>query len=82
VGYPAGNRPAVHPAAGGVDAPVNIRNRYDREDRSVDEQDACSVARWLKETCERNLIEKYLKPPLTDEERQIAMLEGWILGIA
>lgn len=61
--------------------PSILRNRYPREDRTVDEHDAYSVARWLKETCERDILERYLHPPLTDEERRVAELEGWILGI-
>jgi hypothetical protein len=39
------------------------------------------VARWLAETDERGFLEQYFDPPLTDEERRIADLEGWILGI-
>jgi hypothetical protein len=61
--------------------PSILRNRYDREGRSVDEQDAYSVARWLRETCEGGFLERYLDPPLTEAERETAMLEGWILGI-
>ncbi|NSW56227.1 MAG: hypothetical protein HPY44_09445 [Armatimonadetes bacterium] len=62
--------------------PSILRNRYPREKRSTDEQDAYSIARWLKETCQRGFMGRYLDPPLTDEERKIASLEGWILGIA
>ena len=61
--------------------PSIFRNRYDREGRTPDEHDAYSVARWLKETCERGFLGRYLAPPLTEEERQAACLEGWILGI-
>jgi len=45
------------------------------------QRDAYSVARWLKETCERGILERYLHPPLTEEERKVAELEGWILGV-
>lgn len=62
--------------------PSILRKRYPREKRTTDEQDAYCIARWLKETCERRFLERYLDPPLTDEERRIAGLEGWILGIA
>ena len=61
--------------------PSIFRNRYPRNGRTVDEQDAYSVARWLRETCEGGLLERYLHPPLTPDERKVAMLEGWILGI-
>ena len=62
--------------------PSIFRSRYPREDRSPDQQDAYSVARWLIETCENDFLERYLDPPLTPEERGVAMLEGWILGVA
>ena len=61
--------------------PSVFRNRCDSENRTTGEQDAYAVARWLQETCERGFLERYLDPPLTDEERKIAMLEGWMLGI-
>jgi hypothetical protein len=62
--------------------PSIFRNRYSRNDRTVDQQDAYAIARWLKETDERGWLERYFDPPLTDEERSTADLEGWILGIA
>jgi hypothetical protein len=61
--------------------PSIFKNRFPREDRSADQQDAYCVARWLAETDERGLLDRYFDPPLTDEERKIANLEGWILGI-
>jgi len=30
---------------------------------------------------ERGFLERYFDPPLTDEERKMADLEGWILAI-
>lgn len=59
-----------------------LRNRYPTQDRTADEHDAYSVARWLKEMCEGGFLGRYLDPPLTEEQRGVAMLEGWILGIA
>lgn len=61
--------------------PSIFRNRYPREDRTADKQDACAIARWLKETDERGFLDSYFDPPLTDDERKFADLEGWILGI-
>lgn len=61
--------------------PFIFRHRYPQERRTYDQHDAYSTARWLKETEERGFLERYLDPPLTDEERKIADLEGWILGI-
>lgn len=62
--------------------PSIFRNRYPKQERTPDEQDAYSVARWLRETCEGGHLGWYLDPPMTDEERGTAMLEGWILGVA
>lgn len=61
--------------------PSIFKNRYPREDRSADQQDAYAVARWLTESEERGIMERYFNPSLTDEKRRIADLEGWILGI-
>ncbi len=61
--------------------PSVFRNRYPREGRSTDEQDAYSVCRWLSESAARKCLERYFEPPLTLPERQVAQIEGWILGI-
>lgn len=61
--------------------PSILRNRYARGDRTADQQDAYCVARWLTERDERGFLAQYFQPSLTDEEREIADLEGWILGI-
>ena len=62
--------------------PSVFRNRYPRADRSVDQQDAYSVAKWLVTTDERGILGGYFCPPLTDEEQTLAQREGWILGVA
>jgi hypothetical protein len=61
--------------------PSIVRNRRPRERRTIDEQDAYSTARWLQEIDGRVALDHYLMPPLTDEELEVAELEGWILGI-
>jgi hypothetical protein len=61
--------------------PSIFRNRYPRDDRTVDEQDAYAVARWMADMAERGALEGYFDPPLTAAERVIAEREGWILGI-
>lgn len=58
-----------------------FRNWYAREDRTADQQDAYSVALWLAATDERGFLAGYCQPSLTDEERHVADLEGWIPGI-
>ncbi len=62
--------------------PSIFRNRYPREGRSADEQDAYAVARWLAEADARGSLSRYFEPPLTLPERRIADREGWILGVA
>jgi hypothetical protein len=61
--------------------PSILRNRYPRQERSTDQQDAYSIARWLSEADAHGFLKQYFRPPLTDEERETAILEGWILGI-
>lgn len=62
--------------------PSVLRNRFPRDDRTTDEQDAYAVARWLQETCQGGHLDHYLHPPLTEAERELASREGWILGIS
>ncbi|MFN9721553.1 MAG: hypothetical protein ACK58L_22880 [Planctomycetota bacterium] len=61
--------------------PSIFRNRYPREGRMADQQDAYAIARWLKDMSDGHSLERYFQPPLTVREREIADLEGWILGI-
>lgn len=60
--------------------PSLFRNRYEREGRTADEQDACAVARWLAEAGARGLLPRYFEPPFMLPERLRAEREGWILG--
>ena len=62
--------------------PSIFKNRFPREDRTADQQDAYCVARWLTEADKRGIVKRYFDPPLTNQERETACLEGWILGIA
>ena len=61
--------------------PSIFKNRFPRGDRTADQQDAYSVARWLTEMDERGFLSQYFQPSLTDKEQNVADLEGWILGI-
>lgn len=61
--------------------PSIFRNRFAREHRTSDQQDAYAIARWLKEMDALGCLEQYFQPPLTAKERAVADLEGWILGI-
>jgi hypothetical protein len=62
--------------------PSLFRNRYPREGRTPDEQDAYAVARWLAEMGERGSLDRYFRPPLTEDEKHSAKLEGWILDVS
>ena len=62
--------------------PSMLRRRYPAEGRTVDQHDAYAVARWLKEMdCGMTLTEPFFDPPLSEEEQEVAELEGWILGV-
>jgi hypothetical protein len=61
--------------------PSIFRNRYAREGRSGDEQDAYATARWMSEMSARGALAGCFDPPLAPAERAVAALEGWILGV-
>jgi len=51
------------------------------EDRTPDQHDAYTAARWMRETDASSKLEAYFHPQLSPEDRSLAELEGWILGI-
>jgi hypothetical protein len=61
--------------------PSIFRKRYPKRYKTNDEHDAMCVAQWLKDMDSRGMLDTYFNPPLTDEELEVAKLEGWILGI-
>lgn len=61
--------------------PSIFRHRYSRDTRSIDQQDAYSICRWLKEMDSMGELERFFTPPLNQAEREVANLEGWILGV-
>ena len=61
--------------------PSIFRNRYPRQGRTVDQQDAYSIARWLQACDQSEILSRYFEPTLLDAERKVAEVEGWILGI-
>ncbi len=60
--------------------PSLFRNRYPRANRTIDQQDAYSVCRWLQEMDSRFSLDRFLTPPLTELQESEVELEGWIFG--
>ncbi len=54
---------------------------YPREDRTPDQHDAYSVAKWMRTADHDGTLEGFLQPSLADWERATAEVEGWILGV-
>lgn len=61
--------------------PPMFRRRYLAEDRTVDQQDAYAVARWLKEMDQGQSLDIFFHPPLSPKQKRRAEKEGWILGV-
>ena len=51
------------------------------EGRTPGQHDAETAARWMQETDAASKLEVCFQPPLSREERSLAAVEGWILGI-
>ena len=54
--------------------------RFPKDDRDGDEQAAYAVAAWLQRADQSGSLGSFFNPPLTPEEREVATVEGWILG--
>ena len=61
--------------------PSLFRNRYPREKRTVDQQDAYSICCWLRDMDAIGRLKDFALPPLTEAQQKVAQLEGWILGV-
>jgi hypothetical protein len=55
--------------------------RLPREDRDSDEQAAYATATWLQRADRNESLGNFFNPPLTLEKREVADVEGWILGV-
>jgi hypothetical protein len=55
--------------------------RFPRDDRDGDEQAAYAAVAWLQRADRDGSIGGFINPRLTEEERGIAKIEGWILGV-
>lgn len=57
------------------------RSRWPNDGRTADQHDAYVVAAWLQHTARDGALDAFLRPTLSPEERAIAEIEGWILGV-
>src|ERR1017187_3160796 len=55
--------------------------RFEREGRDGDEHAAYATAAWLQRADKNGSLGGCFNPPLTPEEREVAAVEGWILGV-
>ncbi|MDG2180749.1 MAG: hypothetical protein P8L78_03580 [Mariniblastus sp.] len=61
--------------------PSIFRNRFPRQARTVDQQDAYSVCRWLNEMDQAKQLPTFFNPPIDPSTKRSAAKEGWILGV-
>ena len=54
---------------------------FPRDERTADQHDAYSVARWIREADASDDLSRHFSPTLTPTERTTAKIEGWILGL-
>jgi hypothetical protein len=60
--------------------PSLLRARFPRGRRSGDQQDAFSAAEWMRRADLDGSLRGFFAPSLTPSEREVASVEGWILG--
>ena len=52
------------------------------EGRNSDQHDAYCAARWMQEADSKGTLAGFLDPALPSEQRTVAKVEGWFLGLA
>jgi hypothetical protein len=55
--------------------------QFPNKDRDGDEQAAYAAAAWLQRADRNGSLATFFDPPLTPEERGVAAIEEWILGV-
>ena len=55
--------------------------RFPRDDRDGDSHAAYAAAAWLRRADLNGSLTTFLNPPLEADEREVAEIEGWILGV-
>ena len=61
--------------------PGNTAASYPRANRTGDQHDAFSIAAWLSQANQDGSLPGFLQPDLAPQEKVIAQVEGWILGV-
>jgi hypothetical protein len=61
--------------------PALWSRRFVREARDEHQHDAFSIAAWLSHADRNGSLTTFLNPNLTLPERELAQIEGWILGV-
>ena len=61
--------------------PALWNRSFPREGRDAHQQDAYSIAGWLRHCDRDGSLSSFFHPDLEPAERQIALIEGWILGV-
>ena len=62
--------------------PALWSHSFPRDGRDSHQQDAYATAEWLRQNDRDGSLERFFRPSLTEPERKVAEIEGWILGIA
>ncbi|HEU4805683.1 MAG TPA: hypothetical protein VFS91_07740 [Nitrobacter sp.] len=57
------------------------RHGFALEGRTFDQHDAFCIAGWLARADRDRTLALLLKPDLSPAEREVAQVEGWILGV-
>jgi hypothetical protein len=61
--------------------PALWKHAFPTNDRSGDQHDAYSVAAWLQQADRDGRLLRHFEPILNQQDRAIAGVEGWILGV-
>ncbi|MGC2089794.1 MAG: hypothetical protein WA638_10220, partial [Candidatus Acidiferrales bacterium] len=62
--------------------PALWSHSFPRDGRNSHQQDAYVATEWLRRSDLDSGLERFLSPSLTEHEKKVAKIEGWILGIA
>ena len=61
--------------------PALWKRAFPEDGRTADQHDAYVVAEWLRQADLNGRLVDFLTPKLTVSERDLAKVEGWILGV-